>query len=157
MGLMLVKMTEDDLSRYLENAISKYAHEKMKGEGLTEGEAYKISKDSYSSLLPDGIHSKNQYLFNVVEEKTEIKIGILWIAEKANGDRKYAYIYDIEINEDHRGKGYGKKVMHLLEDKVKSMNLNSIGLHVFGHNTTAISLYEKMGYRTTNRVMRKDL
>jgi ribosomal protein S18 acetylase RimI-like enzyme len=55
------------------------------------------------------------------------------------------------------GKGYGKKAMLLLEEKVKALGLKNIGLHVFGHNHRAIGLYQSLNYQTTNLVMEKEL
>ncbi|MBT4793505.1 MAG: GNAT family N-acetyltransferase [Halobacteriovoraceae bacterium] len=49
------------------------------------------------------------------------------------------------------------KSKSLLEEKVKELKLTSIGLHVFGHNTIAINLYQKMGFDFTNHIMKKEL
>lgn len=129
----------------------------MKGEGLSKKAAFKLAEDSFASLLPNGPEAENQNMFTVIETATNEKVGILWFAVKSNDNKKYAFIYDIELSESVRGKGYGRQTMQLLEKEVKDLGLNSIGLHVFGHNTTAINLYEKMGFRTTNRMMAKDL
>jgi ribosomal protein S18 acetylase RimI-like enzyme len=47
--------------------------------------------------------------------------------------------------------------MLALEARVISMGLDVISLHVFGHNRAARSLYEKLGYETTNVYMSKKL
>lgn len=47
--------------------------------------------------------------------------------------------------------------MRLLEEHVKSMGINKITLHVFGHNQPAIALYEKMGYKTFSMHMAKEI
>ncbi|KAB2854509.1 MAG: GNAT family N-acetyltransferase, partial [Anaerolineae bacterium] len=49
------------------------------------------------------------------------------------------------------------QAMLALEDEVKKVGLDSIGLHVFGHNQSAYALYQKIGYETTNIVMAKKL
>ena len=37
-----------------------------------------------------------------------------------------------------------------LEDHARVQSIKAIALHVFGHNTAARALYEKMGYEFTN-------
>ncbi|MNT97471.1 putative N-acetyltransferase YycN [compost metagenome] len=71
-------------------------------------------------------------------------------------DRR-AWIADIVVEEEYRGKGYGRRVMLLLEQEVKAMGLNKIGLHVFGFNESAIKLYQSMGYLATDLMMEKVL
>ena len=45
----------------------------------------------------------------------------------------------------------------VLEDKVRELGLDSISLHVFGHNHAAIALYQAAGYETTDLHMVKKL
>ncbi len=44
-----------------------------------------------------------------------------------------------------------------LEVEARRLNLEAIRLHVFGHNTAARPLYEKLGYEPTNINMFKSL
>ena len=152
----LRKMTEDEFSIYLKAALPEYANEKKKGENLTDEQALQVATDSYNQLLPDGVHSKDQHLFSVIETMSQRTIGTLWFAIKSQ-PRNYAWVYDIVLNAEARGRGYGTQTMNLLEQEVKRLGINSIGLHVFGHNKVAQALYEKIGFRTTNRIMVKDL
>jgi len=68
-----------------------------------------------------------------------------------------AFIYDFIIEESFRGKGYGKQALVALDEKIKSMDVQSVGLHVFGDNVTAQELYRKMGYQITGIHMKKKL
>lgn len=149
-------MSDDEFAAYLEIALPEYASEKKKGESLTDEQALKVATDSYNQLLPDGVRSTDQHLFSIIEIKSQKVIGTLWFALKTQ-PREYAWVYDIVLNPEARGQGYGSQTMLLLEAEVKKLGINSIGLHVFGHNQIATSLYEKVGFRTTNRVMVKDL
>lgn len=63
------------------------------------------------------------------------------------GLRIRSIIYSTAIDDNFRGKGYGRK---LLEESIKEMKLNriySILLYVNIKNTPAIKLYEKMGFQ----------
>jgi ribosomal protein S18 acetylase RimI-like enzyme len=116
-----------------------------------------VANESYAKLLPDGLESKDQFLFTIIETASERAVGTLWFAKKAEAAKPHAWVYDIVLNPEVRGRGYGKFLMQLLEAEVKKVGLNSIVLHVFGHNTVASSLYEKSGFRVTNKIMAKDL
>ncbi len=153
----LRKMNPQEFSDYMKFAVNNYAAEKQKGEGLSQDEALKVSKESYERQLPQGLETHDQFLFSVIEKATNQPVGILWFAKKLNGHKPYAFIYDIELKPQNRGKGLGKALISLMEDEVRRLGCLSVGLHVFGHNTAAIALYEKTGFHTTNRMMRKDL
>jgi RimJ/RimL family protein N-acetyltransferase len=88
-----------------------------------------------------------------------MKIGAIVADRNLDGSASLAHQtqYLRYLNPDVRGKGFSKEVMVLLESEVKKQGLSSIGLHVFGHNKTAIRLYEKSGYRVTNQVMMKEI
>jgi RimJ/RimL family protein N-acetyltransferase len=68
-----------------------------------------------------------------------------------------AFIYDIEIYEPFRRRGYASQALLAAEDKARELGLKAIALHVFGYNTGARALYDKLGYRVTDLTMAKDL
>lgn len=82
-------------------------------------------------------------------------VGMIWIAKTSTTNPDQGYIFDFIIYEPHRGKGYGKQAMKEIEIIAKELGMNKIGLHVFGHNTIARGLYEKLGYEITNINMMK--
>ena len=59
--------------------------------------------------------------------------------------------------EAQRGKGYGKQLMLLIEEKARELGLKSLGLHVFAYNDVALKLYETVGYEVSSLNMRKNL
>ena len=44
-----------------------------------------------------------------------------------------------------------------MDEKLKSMDVESVGLHVFGDNIIAQELYKKAGFQITDMQMRKTL
>lgn len=84
-------------------------------------------------------------------------MGSLWFAEQKAGSQPQAYVYDIILEPAVRGRGHGTALMSLLEEEVRKIGISAIALHVFGHNQAALRLYEKTGFHTTNRIMKKIL
>lgn len=150
-------MTESEFAEYRVRSVAEYAAEKERGEGLSQDEARKVSEESFAKLLPDGIRSRDQFVQAVIEKSTGAWVGAVWFAIRGDGPNRRAYLYDIKLDEAAQGKGYGKGAMLLLEETVLKLGLKEIGLHVFGHNTRARNLYEKLGYRATNIQMSKKL
>ena len=106
-------------------------------------------------LLPDGVHTKNEFIYSIVNEETNQKIGILWVEIKMEETPRRAFGFDFMLYEPFRGKGFGKQALQALDEILISMGVESLGLHVFGHNTAAFELYKKMGFEITNINMRK--
>ena len=61
------------------------------------------------------------------------------------------------LKEEFRGKGYGKRIMSLIEEKARELGIKKIGLHVFAYNDIARNLYESVGYKVESLNMLKDL
>ena len=80
---------------------------------------------------------------------------MIWFAERIQASKPTAFICDFQIDEEFRKKGYGKQTMVALEEKVKELGIETISLHVFGHNKTAINLYQAIGYQITDMSMIK--
>ncbi len=150
-------MTEEELVPYLEFLMVDYANEKVKAGNWPADQAMELSKAEFARLLPNGVHSPDQYLFSIFDEDKGQNVGAIWFAARGEGGKKSAWIYDVLVYEEFRRQGYATQAMLALEDEVKKVGLESIGLHVFGHNQSAYALYQKIGYETTNIVMAKNL
>jgi ribosomal protein S18 acetylase RimI-like enzyme len=153
----LQRMSEADYQAYLDKAVRNYAQEHVAAGNWLAEEALERAKKQYDDLLPQGTATENQFLFNVMAEAEIEPVGMLWFAaEKREGALK-AFLYDIEIYESFRRRGYGEGALLALEEKVRALGLTTISLHVFGHNHSARALYKKHGYVETNVIMAKTL
>jgi ribosomal protein S18 acetylase RimI-like enzyme len=146
-------MQEEDFEPYLERDIKEYAEAHVRNGNWKKEEALRRSRKEHQQLLPDGLQSRDQYLFSIFEDTSGQKLGVLWV----NITNNQAFIYDFKIEEGERGKGYGKQALMALDEKLKSMNVESVGLHVFGDSTSAQELYKRMGYQITGIHMKKAL
>ena len=147
-------MTQLEFDTFLERAIPEYAAEHVRAGNWLESEALEKSRQEFKDLLPQGLNSADNFLYTLVNG--DEAIGMIWVKVKAL-PAKSGFIYDVFIAQGFRGKGYGKSLMLLLEEKAREMGLQSLALHVFGSNQAARKLYETIGYEITNVRMSKTL
>lgn len=147
--IILEPMQQEDFDRVIETEIRGYAADHVRNGNWPEEGSLERSRKEFESLLPQGVHTSNQYLWSLVDG--DRKIGFIWVHVK---DSK-AFIYDFLIDEGFRGQGYGKQTLEAMDEKLQSMDVNSVALHVFGDNITAQELYKKMGFEITGMHMQK--
>ncbi len=150
-------MTEAEFEGYLETAIRIYAEEKVKAGNWSAEDALEKSERDFLLLLPQGVASEGQYLFSIRDAVTDETVGMIWFAVQERVRQPSAFIYDFSVDEAFQGRGYGKGALFALENEVRALGLSTVSLHVFGHNHTALTLYQRMGYETTNINMSKRL
>ncbi|MBI5031976.1 MAG: GNAT family N-acetyltransferase [Chloroflexi bacterium] len=150
-------MTESEFEIYRARLIREYAADKVRSGNWSVEESLSRSEKETDQLLSKGLATPDHYLFSIHDAAMAKNVGILWFAIVHWGGQRLAFIYDVEVNADDRGKGYGSQALTALEDKVKALGLDRIQLHVFGHNQRARQLYEKLGYEITNINMAKKL
>lgn len=155
--MKLIKLSEEDFTGYLENAIVLYAEDKARAGNFSPEKALEKSRKGYDELLPDGVNTKDHHLFSIFDESKNEDIGIIWIKLNSENDIRDVWLFDFLIFEEYRSQGYGKRSIELLEAKTRELGFDKISLHVFGHNEAAIALYQKMGFQTTNINMSKIL
>jgi ribosomal protein S18 acetylase RimI-like enzyme len=106
-------------------------------------------------MFPNGSPAPGHHLYRV--EDDERPVGSLWLGPASADTPRQCWIWDIEIDEGHRGRGIGTAAVRLAEEQARSHGATHLGLNVFGHNTVARHLYERLGYRTVSIRMSKAL
>lgn len=154
---LLTPMTETEFCAYLETAIPDFAQDKVNAGQWVPAESLELSRKGYAESLPQGLATPDNYLFAVRDGATSEQIGMLWFAAQERGGQRIAYVYDVAIDAQHQRKGHASRVFAALEVEVQKRGLSGIALHVFGHNTGAQALYQKLGYLPTNINMFKPL
>jgi ribosomal protein S18 acetylase RimI-like enzyme len=150
----LETMSEAEFLAFLEPAITEYAAEHVKAGRWSSEEALEESRKEFTQLLPDGLSSVDQHLFSIKND-SGANVGLLWFAVRDQGGKRSAFIYDVRIDEPFQRRGYATQAFQALEMLARDMGITAISLHVFGHNTAARALYEKLGFETTNVLMTK--
>ncbi|MEU8778253.1 GNAT family N-acetyltransferase [Streptomyces sp. NPDC048606] len=88
-----------------------------------------------------------------VLEVSGVPVGHVWTGPRGED----AYVYDVAVAEEHRGRGHGRALMLLAEGVALAAGRRRLGLHVFAGNTPALRLYEALGYRPTGFNYAKEL
>ena len=150
-------MTEAEFEGYLRRAISGYAEANVAaGRWLPEDAEEHAAADT-AQLLPAGLATEDM-LFYMAEAADGEVVGWVWLCLKSpRGDRAFAWIYDIEVAADRRGKGYGRALLAAAEAELRRRDVPAVALNVFGPNVAAQRLYASAGYEPMSQQLRKEL
>jgi RimJ/RimL family protein N-acetyltransferase len=150
-------MSDREFKDYLDGLYIGYADEQVSAGSWPADRALELAKAEIHEMLPDGLSSKNNYLYSLVVSDEPAPVGALWILIRERNKQKEAFIADIVIFDDFRRKGYGAQALKALDETIKGMGIHRIRLQVFGHNLAARDLYEKSGYKMVNIYMEKQV
>jgi len=145
-------MTELEYDAFLATTLPDYAADRARAEDLPLEEEQAAASEQIANLVPQGLHTPGHFFWRVVTEDGAA-VGSLWVFH--NVAQRRAFIYDIVIDEAQRGKGYGEATMRAMEEALRPMDVTHIALNVFGFNTTARALYDKLGYTVAATIMLK--
>jgi ribosomal protein S18 acetylase RimI-like enzyme len=148
-------MTTEEYVEWYPEAISGYAEGHIKAGSMPADKAHEMAAKQFAELLPDGLATTAHHL--LIGEADGEPVGILWLNIPVEGERVSAFVYDVEVEENQRGKGYGRAMMVAAESYALDHKAATIKLHVFGDNTVARGLYTSLGYVETNVNMAKPL
>ena len=152
-----VPMEEGEFETYLARAIPEYADENVAAGAWDPEGALEKARKAYDQFLPEGLSTPDQHLFSIVDTDGQMKVGMIWYMLREGSGSRSAFICDFEIDEALRRKGYGRRALLQLEEELEKRGVYKVGLHVFGGNVAARSLYESLGYNTTGVNMVKRL
>ncbi|GAB3588923.1 hypothetical protein GCM10027446_00020 [Angustibacter peucedani] len=151
------ELAGDDLARYLVHLEQSYADDMHALGGVPLEEARERARQSMVELFPDGTPAPGNRLWRAVDGDGRA-VGILWLAHRAAGTPgEHAWIYDVEVEADRRGEGFGRQLMQRAEEIAREWGLTSLRLNVFGDNEVARQLYRTQGFREEAVIMSKAL
>ncbi|WNI25816.1 GNAT family N-acetyltransferase [Streptomyces sp. ITFR-16] len=154
-GLTARPMTPEEFARWEEGAISAYA-ESLVSRGAPAASALRAARASHSRHLPDGLATEGARLEYLLHEGETV--GYVWVARfEMHPGLTVGYVFDVEVHERFRGRGYGRALMLRAERIALDAGEERIGLHVVTANTPALRLYESLGYVPTRYNLAKPL
>lgn len=146
-------MTTDEYDAWIPRAIADYAADHAAAGSRPAETSVERARKEFAELLPQGPQTDQHHL--LAAESDGARVGILWLRVPSNDAA--AFVFVVEVETQMRGRGYGRAIMLAAESYACDLGATALRLHVFGSNTVARSLYESLGYETTNVDMTKSL
>ena len=155
MSLSLRPLSSDEFESWFTRQRDGYAEDMVKNAGLDPERAAARAATQMEELFPGRKLSPEQLVY--VLEADGRRVGDLWVCERNDALQHALFIYFVGIDEEHRGKGYGKAAMELAESEARRLGVDRVALNVFGRNEVARNLYRSCGYEENAVAMSKKL
>jgi GNAT superfamily N-acetyltransferase len=143
-------MTSAEYEVWRGQAVQRYV-DAGASRGLPAQQARELAERDQARMLPQGPATPGVAL-SVLEHEGD-PVGHLWLSPREG----MAYVWDVEVDAAHRGRGHGRSLMLAAEGYALGLGSSEIGLNVFAGNTPAERLYESLGYRTVTYRVQKSL
>jgi ribosomal protein S18 acetylase RimI-like enzyme len=137
-------MTQQAYDIFYRWSVEQHTVELMEQKGISWEEASKEASKELSGMLPDGLHTENNFLLSIVDDG-EI-VGFIWTLHEETGGKKQSFLCDFAIWEEYRRKGYGAQALLLMEKQAAEAGCRESVLFVADRNLAARALYKKCGY-----------
>lgn len=150
-------MGDAEYEAFHSKLVTEYAQVNVEAGNWLEEESVELSVIALEQLLPEGRQTPRVLLLSADNSVGEY-VGYLWIGlDRPGTSRPGAWIYDIEVAQEQRGRGYGRALLRAAEEETLRNGVPTLGLNVFGNNHVARRLYETSGYSITQIAMSKQL
>jgi GNAT superfamily N-acetyltransferase len=150
-------MTPGEFDEWRPWAVEDYAREDVEHKGLDPDRARANMSDFLEAVIPRGPRTEGHRISIVEDAATGERVGYTWWGERELDAGATAWVYDVFIDEPHRGKGFGRGLMEAVEAQVREAGLSRMELHVWVDNDPATSLYRSLGFVATGMEMFKTL
>jgi GNAT superfamily N-acetyltransferase len=151
MTLTLRPLHDREVEELRPDIESGYADHIRRHGGLPEESARQKAAEDIPRVLADP--ASDLY---ALEDDGE-RVGRLWVGERDQQGRRLLWIWDVFIDESHRGLGFGREAMLLAEEEARRRGLSRVELNVFGGNEVARNLYRALEYDEVSVWMGKEL
>ena len=84
-------------------------------------------------------------------------IGFIWLYLHEYFGEKRLHVNEVAVDEKYRGKGIGKTLISEAEKKASELDIETIDLFVSEINIGALNLYNRFGFQTERRYMKKNV
>ncbi len=143
-------MTWDEFDPWAEHSVRGFAARLAASGLMSAGDAADYAPRQLAELLPSGIATPLHVLRTVREVAPgEPVVGQLWVRVapvRPPAVGVEAYVFDIELVEDARGRGLGTATMLAAEQVARDLGADTMRLTVFAQDAPAKRMYERLGY-----------
>ena len=141
--ITLEPLTPGEAKTWIEQSLIGFAEDLAKTRNLGSGEALVEAKSMLREILPQG-ELTSGHEFRWITHAGN-RVGRIWFGPTP-GDETTLYIWDILVDNDQQGLGYGGATLDLVAGLARQRQLFAVALTVFDTNPEARRLYESKGY-----------
>jgi ribosomal protein S18 acetylase RimI-like enzyme len=152
--IRLQPMLEREFADYRSQTVGRYAAQ-LEIEGEDPERAHARAVDAIDKLLPLQHQTPAHHLFTLKSLEGNTSVGYLWLGKDPTGEADSAYIYEIFVHSEFRGRGFGESALREAETWATQSGKTTLTLNVFWHNTGARRLYDRLGFVATRVRMSK--
>ncbi|MFF3122998.1 GNAT family N-acetyltransferase [Streptomyces sp. NPDC057908] len=142
-GVTARPMKQAEYPEWLASEKAAYVGDIVRAGALSPEEATRKSDRDFAKLIPEGLATPDN-TFLVLEAAGE-QIGTGWL--KHGHLPGVTYGYSLYVQEQHRGKGYGRAAMAAGEQATLAVGDSTLMFTVWGGNEVAMNLYTSVGYQ----------
>ena len=147
MSVTIRSMTPDEFRHFYQWSTAQQAAELIEEHHISYEAALQAATKEVDEMLPDGLHTKHNYLMTITEAPRGESAGFLWTLHEYTAGKKQSFLCDFAIWESKRRKGYASAALTLAEANAAAAGCVESVLFVSDSNIAAKALYEKCGYR----------
>lgn len=152
-GVTARPMTPAEYPGWLAAENAAFAADIVRSGAMTPDEARRKADNAYTELIPQGLDTEDHSI--LVLEHAGARIGTGWLKHRHLPGVTFGF--SLEIDEEHRGKGYGRAAMAVGERATVEAGDAALMFNVFGGNEVAMSLYTSAGYPVVEETRSIDL
>jgi ribosomal protein S18 acetylase RimI-like enzyme len=150
----LVAFGAADLEAWLPVSLAAYIDSRIEA-GESRAVATRIATEQRAQAFPGGVPVSGHHLFHVLVGGE--RVGMVWVGPSVGEDERARYLYNVEVDADKRGRGYGRAAVRAAERWTAAQGASRLSLNVWGGNDVARGLYDSMGYVVAATHMYHDL
>ena len=148
MALHLRPIRDEEFAAWLPVLREEYARELVRDYGISPDQA------SEKAAVEIEEHPPAEHSVFVIDVDGE-SVGHLWLVERRDGYEPTLIVYDVDVDEPYRRRGYGKEAMIWAEEEGRRRGLTRISLRVGVRNEVARNLYRSLGFEENEVAMSK--
>ncbi|MEE4542942.1 GNAT family N-acetyltransferase [Streptomyces sp. V4-01] len=148
-GTTVRPLREGELRPWLDRARTTFTAG-LAETGVSAETAHERAAATLDELVPGGVPAARTALLGL--DHGGAAVAFLWLHTA-----EPAWVYFVEVDAAHRGRGHGRAAMIAAENHCRDGGGTTLGLNVFLANTTALRLYESLGYSVVTRHFAKSL
>ena len=141
--ITFVPMASHEVDSFLEKSAVDFAADLSASTSMLPDEALEWARTKLEEILPDRQDTLGHEFHWITHDGQ--RVGRVWFAPSLI-DESTLYIWDIFVEPDHQGRGFGGAALDTLAALARQRELSGVALSVFVSNADARRLYERKGY-----------